>query len=117
MKVYIAAKYSADTPEEITLNVRTAIAAGEQIAKAGHLVFIPHLDHFWEKYYPHDYEFWLWQTSAWLEVCQALVRLSGESKGADREVHRARSVLHIPVYFGVEDFLNEKKQTASVSLD
>ena len=107
--VYIAGKYSDDTPIKIILNVLAAIVAGEQIANAGYAVFIPHLNHFWEKIFSHPYDFWMQQDEALLDKCDALVRLPGKSSGADAEVHRALTVLNIPVFYSVEEFLENEK--------
>lgn len=83
MKVYIAGPY---TSGDVAVNVRRAIEAATVIAEAGHTPFVPHLSHFWHLVSPHSYEFWLEQDMAWLPVCEALVRLEGESNGADGEV-------------------------------
>ncbi len=39
---------------------------------------------------------------AWLECCDALLRLDGLSKGADAEVRYAKHI-GIPVYFSLEE--------------
>ena len=49
------------------------------------------------------YERWLEYDMEWLTACDALVRLPGESKGADREVARAKE-LGIEVYT-LDEFL------------
>jgi hypothetical protein len=108
MRVYVAARYSADSPDQVALNVLRAVEAGEKLANAGHDVFIPHLNHYWHKFYPHDYEFWMKQDDAWIQVCDALVRLDGVSRGADREVERATE-LGIPVYYGTEEFFHAQQ--------
>jgi hypothetical protein len=99
MKIYIAGPYSkGDTAQ----NVRDAIYAGNYVAHLGHTVFIPHLTHFWHLVLPNDYEFWMAQDDAWLRVCDAVLRLEGESSGADREVMVAES-LGLPIYYSVFD--------------
>jgi hypothetical protein len=57
--------------------------------------------------FPHDYELWLEIDFAWVKKCDALIRLPGESSGADREVELARS-LGIPVYFSIQEFLERE---------
>lgn len=101
MKVYIAGPY---TTGDVAVNVRTAIAAGQQVLEAGHYPYIPHLTHFWHLLIPGPYEQWLKLDLEWLEACDALVRLLGESSGADHEMRRAKE-LGIPVYLSVEAFL------------
>ena len=41
----------------------------------------------------------------WLEVCDCLVRIAGESIGADREVEYMRQ-LGKPVFYTIEELLN-----------
>lgn len=89
MKIYIAGPY---TNGDTALNVRNAIYAGSFVANLGHFPFIPHLTHFWHMLIPEEYEFWLEQDMEWLKVCDALLRLDGESSGADREMTLAASL-------------------------
>jgi len=54
--------------------------------------------------FPHDV--WVRTSLALVERCDYLVRLPGESKGADAEVQHARN-LGIRVFEGVESFIQE----------
>jgi len=99
MKVYIAAPY---TKGDVALNVRAVIDAAEELVKLGHNPFIPHLTHFWHMIYPHPVDFWYEQDLVWLKCCDAMLRLPGESVGADREVEYARQE-GIPVYYNLAD--------------
>ena len=99
MRVYIAGPYSKG---DVALNVRNAIHAGDVIARRGHFLFIPHLTHFWHMAIPHEYQFWLDQDMVWLKQCDALLRLQGESTGADAEVEMARE-LGMHVYYSALD--------------
>lgn len=103
MKIYIAGPYSNGDVEE---NVRIAIHAGDYVARFGHIPFIPHLTHFWHMLIHHDYEFWMKQDMEWLKECDALLRLEGESKGADREVAMAQE-LGLKIYTSVFDVPRE----------
>lgn len=102
-RVYVAGPYILG---DMAVNIRNAILAGDRLAQAGCEPFIPHLMHFWNLLSPHDQEFWCEQSLRWLEVCDGLLRLRGESAGADREVERARE-LGIPVYQSVVEILRE----------
>ncbi len=84
--VFVAAPNSRGN---VSRNVQAAIVAGEQLLAAGFVPFVPHLCHLWDLVSEHDYETWMRYTLAWVERCDALVRLPGESPGADREVARA----------------------------
>jgi len=97
MKIYIAGPYSKG---DVAENVRNAIHAGDYVSRFGHVPFIPHLTHFWHMLIPHDYEFWMSQDEQWLSSCDAILRLEGESEGADREVKKAIE-LGMPVYRSV----------------
>jgi len=93
MRIYIAGPY---TKGDVEQNVFNAIKYGEFIRATGHTPFIPHLTHFWHIISEHDYEYWMQLDRDWLEVCDALVRLPGESAGADREVEWAKE-LGLPI--------------------
>ena len=101
MRVYIAGPY---TEGDVAVNVANAIKAGTQVLDAGHTPFIPHLTHFWHMLFPHEYHTWIAYDNVWVMVCDALIRLPGESSGADGEV-RLASQVHIPVFYSVEEFL------------
>lgn len=98
--VYVAGPYTQGNIED---NVQKAIDAGEKIALLGAIPCIPHLDHWWHLRYQHDYEFWLRQGMYWLQMCDALFCLPGESEGAEGEVQYAVEYLEIPVFYNMED--------------
>jgi hypothetical protein len=58
---------------------------------------------------PREYGVWTEQGLIWLEMCQALIRLPGESPGADHEVEEAEA-LGIPVFYSVAEFLDAEKE-------
>lgn len=99
MRIYIAGPYSGG---DVAQNVSTAIYEGDYVARLGHIPFIPHLTHFWHMFLSHEYEFWMAQDMEWLKLCDAILRIPGESKGADREVEVARK-LGLIVYVSVFD--------------
>ena len=102
-KIYVAGPY---TNGDVAVNVRNAIMAADTIFSAGFIPFVPHLTHFWHLLAPRDYEDWLRLDLVWLESCDGLVRLEGESAGADREVQRAAE-LGMPIWFGLASFLEK----------
>lgn len=99
MRIYIAGPISTG---DHSLNVRNGILAGDELAQRGHIVFIPHLTHFWHMLCPHANAFWYAQDNEWLPLCDAVLCLPGESVGADGEVELARK-LGKPVYFSVDE--------------
>ena len=100
MFVYVAGPY---TLGDVVQNVRAACAAAEAIVRAGHTPFVPHLCHLWHLVSPHHHEYWMDYDRAWLEKCDVVVRLVGDSRGADIECARAAE-LGIPV-MSLEDCL------------
>ena len=88
-------------------NVRKAIAAGDKLLAWGFAPYVPHLNMIWDIIFPHTTGTWYELDNVWLAQCEALIRLPGDSFGADEEVKLARS-LGIPVYSSVEDFIREE---------
>lgn len=84
--VYIAGPY---TGGDVAVNVRRAMDAGDAVEAAGYVAHVPHLSHFRHLHYARPYEHWMRLDLAWLAKCDVLVRLPGESPGADREVVEA----------------------------
>ena len=101
MKVYIAGPY---TKGDVAQNVANAIEAGNAIAETGGCPFIPHLSHFWHMLYPHHWQFWMNQDLVWLRECDAVLRLPGQSTGADMETLEAER-LGLPVFTSLTECL------------
>jgi hypothetical protein len=101
LKIYIAGPYTKPDP---VINTRNAIYAADYVTDVlGHLAFCPHLTHFWHLVQPHDdINFWYDYDIEWLKVCDAILRLPGESFGADREVAIATE-LGLQVFASVFD--------------
>lgn len=100
MKIYIAGPYS----KHMVDGTRNAIYAAETLRKMGHLPFVPHLSLLWDLVCPSPYDEWIAYDLEWLDECDALLRLPGESPGADKEVEFAlsrnitiyRSIMEVP---------------------
>lgn len=104
-KIYVASQYSIGDPEA---NVLRQIDAGEDLINAGFIPYLPLLSHYQHIIHPHDYETWTRLDNSWVACCDALLRLPGESKGADEEVFLAID-LGIPVYYSIEDLIANQK--------
>lgn len=102
MYIYVAGPY---TKGDVALNVREAVITGNLLRLMGHTPFIPHLTHYWHMMIPQEYEFWLKYDMEWLEKCDAVFRIPGESHGADKEVERAKE-LGKPIFFTMEGVKN-----------
>lgn len=106
MKVFIAGPYDGG---DTTLNVRNAIVAANALMDVGFEVFIPHLSHFQHLVCPRPREDWLKHDLAWLKSCDIVLRLPGESPGADGEVQRARE-LGKTVWFELGELLETARK-------
>ncbi len=99
VRVYVAGPYSTG---DCVLHTRAAMQAGERLWQLGYSPFVPHLTLFWHLMYPHEYQEWLDFDNEWVKVCHAMLRLPGESNGADREEELAAK-LGIPVFHEISD--------------
>jgi hypothetical protein len=102
--IYVAGPYTGGDP---AANTDAAIAAGDKLMLAGFIPFVPHFCHFWHARHPHEYQDWIRFDLAWLTKCDALLRLQGESPGADGEVNFA--LAHgIRVYTGIQALIAQE---------
>jgi hypothetical protein len=99
--VYIASPY---TKGDTALNVRRSIEAADELLDLGYAPYAPLLTHFWHLISPHRVETWYKLDNEWVKRCDCLLRLEGESSGADAEVELAVS-LGIPVYYSIKELL------------
>ena len=100
--VYVAGPY---TRGDVVINVREAIKAAEILRNHGFIPFVPHLTHFWHLLFPHKIDYWYDYDNAWLKKCDVLLRLSGDSAGADAEVGLAKE-LGLPVYYSLVNLID-----------
>lgn len=114
--VYIAGPYSIGHKK---MNVFNAMACAEKIIRKGGLPLVPHLSHYWDEKFPKAYGWWCSYDIELLKRCDYLVRLHGESKGADEEVAFAKE-MGLKVYTSSEvwheDFYFPTKQEAKATL-
>jgi len=101
MHVYISGPYTKPDPVQ---NTRRAIIVADRVRDAGAAPFLPHLFMAWHLVSPAAYEEWMDLCLAWVPKCDAMLRMFGESEGADREVELARS-LGIPVFESLDALL------------
>jgi uncharacterized protein DUF4406 len=99
--VYVAGPMTLGVREE---NIANAMMAGVELMNAGWAAFLPQLSYFWDDQMPQAWEKWLAYDLAIIQRCIAIVRLRGESKGADVEEAFANTQ-NIPVFFSVDSFV------------
>ena len=93
--IYIASPY---TLGDVAQNVRAQQDVFNWLRDAGYMPFAPLLSHFQHITHPRPHEDWMEYDLHWLEACDAVIRLVGESAGADQETAHAES-LGIPVIY------------------
>jgi len=101
IKVYIASPYSkGDTGE----NVRAQLDAFDQLIDLGFIPFAPLWAHFQQLKYPRTYTEWIAWDLEWLPMCDCLLRLPGESHGANIEIEKARD-FEMPVFYSIKELV------------
>lgn len=97
--VYIASPY---TLGDVGQNVHDHIKAADAVAAMGFAVMAPLLTHFWHILIPHSYSFWTRLDDELIKRCDYLLRLPGQSAGADAEVALAEAI-GIPVFYSLDE--------------
>ena len=92
--VYVSGPLSLGDP---ILNTRRAVKEAEVIIEMGGVPIVPHVSISWQMISPHDWDYWISYDLDLLNVCDAIYRIPGESKGADLETARM-STLGKPVF-------------------
>jgi hypothetical protein len=100
-KIFIAGPY---TLGDVAQNVKKAMDMANELINRGYAPYCPHLTHFLHMNNWQPYQKWLEIDLIFLEKCDAVLRIPGESKGADGEVKRATE-LNIPIFYSIEDLL------------
>lgn len=102
VKVYIASPY---TKGDVAVNVRRQIDAVDALINMGFLPFAPLYYHFQHLVHPRPYDDWLHLDISWMLQCDCILRLEGESSGADEEV-KVATENNIPVFYSYTDIHN-----------
>jgi hypothetical protein len=97
--IYVAGPYSADP----IAGTRDAVRAAATLNRSGAVFALcPHTSLLADLVEPMPYDHWIALDLELVERCDAVLRVPGESPGADREVELARS-LGMPVFTSAED--------------
>jgi hypothetical protein len=100
-RVYIAAPY---TLGDVGENLQRVFSAADILLGNGYIPYVPHCAHLWHLISPKSKKVWLQYDLNFLETwADCVLRLDGESEGADSEVEHARE-LGLPVFYSVKDF-------------
>lgn len=85
--VFVAGPYMKEYAPH---NARDAMEAGTKLIRAGLVPYVPHLTMLWDTAFPMSYDEWCSYHLSWIERCDLLLRLPGDSPGADKEVAYAK---------------------------
>jgi len=111
IKVYIASPY---TKGDVAVNVKRQLDTFDELMNMDFAPFAPLYSHFQHMAHPRPYQDWIRMDLVWVEVCDCVLRLDGESKGADGEVAYAEE-LGKPVFYSLEALAKfYKKSTLTV---
>ena len=100
--VYIASPYSIGNKLE---NVLDQFRASDELLHLGFHPVPPLWTHFWDEVSPKRYEAWMEYDEQTIKRCDCLLRLPGESAGADQEVEFALNI-GVPVFYSIQEVVN-----------
>lgn len=109
IRIYVSGPIGA-LDEGRPARIRAAIDAGAALLRAGFAPFVPHLwaaamqDHEVSADALAGYEHWMAYDLDWLAACVAVLRLPGDSPGADREVAVAKGN-GVPVFYSTKEVI------------
>ncbi len=98
IKVYIASPY---TLGDVAVNVKRQIDVADQLMNLGFAPFAPLYSHFQHMVHPRPYQDWIKIDLEWVKSCDCILRLEGDSSGADGEVEYAKQ-LGLPVFYDIK---------------
>lgn len=98
IKVYISGPLTTGNRKQ---NIRRAVEAARELVERGYAPFVPHLFHYVDPDDSFGWQKWMDVDFAWLESADYVLRLPGESPGAEVECGRARR-LNIPVVSSID---------------
>jgi hypothetical protein len=103
---YIASPLTIGDHDE---NVKNSYVAANDLIDLGYIPFCPLWHQELNKLVPRSYDDWLDLDFVWLEKCDCVLRLPGESRGAEKEVEKAHQ-LGLPVFYNIRDLNNYYKR-------
>ena len=104
--VYISSPYSIGNQER---NVIKSLLIADILICSEFCPIAPLLSHYQNGFFPQNYETWLKLDFEKIRRSDVILRLPGESKGADREVEFAKS-LNKPVYYSLKELFTIHKE-------
>lgn len=108
--VYLACPY---TRGDVAVNVHNAILMAERVIICGAIPYMPLWTHFWHLISPKPWEYWIEFDEYYVSISDCVLRMDGESEGADREVRQAISQGK-PIFYNLTqliEYLQHFKET------
>lgn len=99
--IYVAGPYSSDPVG----NTKAACQVFHRLFDAGLAPIIPHLSLLLDFERHRSWEEWMALDLPIVERCEAVLRIPGESRGADQEVFHAMDC-GIPVFYSEQDIID-----------
>jgi len=99
LKVYIASPY---TKGDTAINVKRQLDCVDELMTLGYAPFAPLYSHFQHMAHPRPYTDWVEIDLIWVGACDVVLRLEGDSSGADGEVAFAKEN-GIHVVYSIEE--------------
>lgn len=99
--IYVSGPYTSSP----NTNTRNALKLADQLRSLGYAPFIPHLTHFWDLVAPHSYEECMAYDLEWLEKCDGMIVIPGESAGVQREIGFATGK-GIPIFYSLTELID-----------
>ena len=113
--VYIASPYTKPEGKQLE-NTLKSFDIFNELVKLDFIPYAPLTSHFIHECYPQDYKFWLEYDLIWLKKCDFILRLPGESEGADKEVKFAIEN-KIDVFYTIDDIIKKKEYYSQFKKD
>ena len=112
-RIYITGPYTRPDPCE---NTGKMMKVWDELLTLGFWPVCPLWSHFQHTFYPRPYKDWLDYDLEGIDIFDALLRIPGESSGAEKEIARAVE-LGIPVAYSIPELLGlfNMKQSCEVS--
>jgi hypothetical protein len=98
IKIFISSPYSLG---DVAINVKRQIDVADELINLGFAPYVPLLSHFQHLMRPRSQEDWERLDLEWINQCDCLLRLDGNSKGADIEVEYAKNC-EVPVFYDID---------------
>ncbi len=105
MLIFIAGPMS--TSGEPGPNLNQACHEAAKLVDHGFAPYVPHLNWICDAIEPSLIDAWKNSNRHFIEHSTAILRLPGESKGADEEVRFARDTLGLPIFFSAEEVISQ----------